>query len=91
MVGNQRPAGAHPVVAVATEYRIYLINEPAQKLLALALAPLARGHGGLFTAIWVPSAILVPLALAWVLHRQVEQPAVRAGRALIEQPVMAPV
>ncbi|HJS88223.1 MAG TPA: acyltransferase [Acetobacteraceae bacterium] len=64
----------------ALSYCIYLVNEPVQKLLSLAFAFVARGDGALFTALWVPGAILVPLLAAWLLHAHVEQPALRAGR-----------
>ncbi len=73
----------------ALSYCIYLVNEPVQKLLSLALALTARGNGVVFTALWVPGAVLLPLALAWVLHTTVEQPALRARRGLTARPVLA--
>lgn len=72
---------ARPLLALGgASYCIYLVNEPAQKLLALALASAAGGNGAVFTALWTPAAILLPLALAWALHKRIEQPALRAGR-----------
>ncbi len=67
-------------------YGIYLANEPIQKALGVGLAWLAGGDARLFTALWVPTALVLPiLAAAW-LHRVVEAPALRAGRALVGKP-----
>jgi peptidoglycan/LPS O-acetylase OafA/YrhL len=66
----------------AVSYCVYLVNEPVQKLLGLGLAALAGGDPALFTALWLPGAVLLPLGAAWWLHRRVEQPALRWGRAL---------
>ncbi|MEO8714516.1 MAG: hypothetical protein ABI369_05850, partial [Acetobacteraceae bacterium] len=83
---------APPLLALgAASYCVYLVNEPVQKVLGLALAWLSQGDGVLFTALWVPGAILLPLAFAWVLHRQIEQPALRAGRRLAAREVLATV
>jgi peptidoglycan/LPS O-acetylase OafA/YrhL len=80
---------APPLLALgAASYCIYLVNEPTQKLLALALAAVAGGNGALFTVLWVPTAIALPLALAWVLHKRIEQPALRAGRGLMRRSVV---
>jgi len=65
------------------------VNEPVQKVLSLALALVARGDGLLFTALWVPGAILLPLVAAWLLHANVEQPAARAGRSLLGRSALA--
>ncbi len=75
----------------AMSYCIYLVNEPVQKLLSLAFALTAGGNGVLFTALWVPGAVLLPLALAKLLHARVEQPALRAGRELAGRRVLAAV
>jgi peptidoglycan/LPS O-acetylase OafA/YrhL len=69
----------------ALSYCIYLVNEPVQKMLVLV----ARGDGLLFTALWVPGAILLPLVAAWLLHANVEQPASRAGRGLSRRSPLA--
>ena len=71
-------------------YGIYLANEPIQKALGVALTHLAGGNAGWFTAVWVPASIALPvLAAAW-LHRVVEVPAARIGRAfaLARSPAM---
>ena len=66
----------------AISYCVYLVNEPIHKLIANGLSRLADGHGVIFTAIWIPSAILLPiLAAAW-LHSRIEQPAIRWGRSV---------
>jgi len=65
----------------AVSYCIYLVNEPVQKMLGVALAALAGNNGTLFTACWLPVAILFPLGLGWVLHVTVEQAGQRWGRA----------
>ncbi|MBV8615897.1 MAG: acyltransferase [Acetobacteraceae bacterium] len=67
----------------ALSYCIYLVNEPVQKLLSLILALVVRGDGLLFTALWVPCAILLPLLMARLLHARVEQPASRAARDVV--------
>ncbi|HUB46881.1 MAG TPA: acyltransferase [Acetobacteraceae bacterium] len=64
----------------ALSYCIYLTNEPVQKLLGLLLAAGVGGNGVLFTAIWLPGAVLLPVLLSIVLHRWVETPALRRGR-----------
>ena len=58
----------------ALSYPLYLVNEPVQKLLGLGLARLAAGDGTVFTVLWLPLGVGLPLALAWALHRFVEQP-----------------
>ena len=64
----------------ALSYCIYLTNEPVQKLLGLLLAAYVAGNGVLFTAIWLPGAVLLPVLLSIVLHRWVETPALGRGR-----------
>ena len=71
-----------PLLALGrVSYPIYLINEPVQKVLALALLPLAGGDPVRFAALWLPGAVLVPLAAASLLHRYIEAPGLRLGRA----------
>ncbi len=65
----------------AASYCIYLVNGPAQKLLGVVLARLSRGDAAMFTVIWIPAAILLPLVLAWMLHMTVEQAGQRWGKA----------
>ena len=86
-----RSPGLRPLAAVlasppllwlgAVSYCIYLVNEPIQKMLGVALAALVGNSATLFTACWVPAAILLPLGLGWVLHVTVEQAGQRWGRA----------
>lgn len=52
----------------AVSYPLYLLNEPVQRLLALLLAPLARGNAPAFTALWLAPALLLPLLAAAALH-----------------------
>lgn len=69
----------------AVSYCIYLANEPIQKLLGVALAAIAGGDGDLFTALWIPLAILLPLLAAAWLHRRLELPMLRRGRILAKR------
>lgn len=63
-------------------YGLYLVHEPLQKLIGVALAAVVHGHPGLFALLWLPGSIVVPILAAWWLHAQIEQPAQRRGRAL---------
>ena len=65
----------------AISYPLYIAHEPIHKLLSIGLARLADGDAALFTALWLPAAILAPIGLAWWLHRAVELPAQRWGKA----------
>ena len=66
----------------AISYCVYLVNEPVHKLIANGLSRLADGDPGFFTALWIPTAIVLPiLAAAW-LHSRIEQPAIRWGRGV---------
>ena len=62
-------------------YPLYLIHMPLQRLLLLALAPAAGGRAILFSLLWGPAAILVPLVAAVALHHWVEVPCWRWSRA----------
>ena len=66
----------------ALSYPIYLVNEPVQKPLGGLLARVAAGDAALFTLLWCPLSLLVPLAMAMLLHRVVERPGLMMGRAL---------
>lgn len=61
-------------------YGIYLANEPIQKALGVTLAYLVGGNARLFTALWIPAALGLPVLVAAWLHRTVEAPALRFGR-----------
>lgn len=66
----------------AISYCLYLVNEPIHKLIAPALARLAGGDGRLFTAMWLPAAVGLPIAAAVALHVWLEAPALRWGRSI---------
>jgi peptidoglycan/LPS O-acetylase OafA/YrhL len=68
----------------AISYCVYLVNEPIHKLLSGALSGLADGDAGLFTLMWVPSSILLPLGVSAWLHWHLELPALRWGRGLAQ-------
>jgi peptidoglycan/LPS O-acetylase OafA/YrhL len=69
----------------AVSYCIYLVNEPVQKLLGVTLATVAQGDVALFTALWIPLAVALPILAAWWLHERVEVPALRRGRDLAQR------
>jgi peptidoglycan/LPS O-acetylase OafA/YrhL len=58
----------------AISYPLYLLNEPVQRACAMVLAPLAGGDAALFSAIWLPAALIIPVLAAACLHRFVETP-----------------
>jgi peptidoglycan/LPS O-acetylase OafA/YrhL len=64
----------------AVSYCLYLVNEPVQKLLGVTLASLVQGDAALFTAVWIPGAVVLPILAAWWLHAWIEAPALRWGR-----------
>jgi peptidoglycan/LPS O-acetylase OafA/YrhL len=73
----------------ATSYCIYLVNEPVQKLLGVALAVAVNGNPTLFTALWIPGAVVLPLVAAWWLHVWIETPALRWGRTVARREMAA--
>jgi peptidoglycan/LPS O-acetylase OafA/YrhL len=82
----------------AVSYCLYLVTEPLQKLLGVMLAQVAGGRATIFTLLWVPTAVLIPLLAAWWLHRCIEVPMLRRGRVLaasvlarIQRPPQQPV
>ena len=66
----------------AISYPIYLANEPIQKVLGVVLAGWVGGDGWVFSALWVPGAVLLPIAAAALLHKSVEMPGIQRGKAL---------
>jgi peptidoglycan/LPS O-acetylase OafA/YrhL len=66
----------------AVSYCIYLVNEPVQKLLGVTLAAFVNGDAVLFTALWIPGAIILPILASWWLHERIEVPWLRRGRIL---------
>jgi len=78
-----RALTARPLIWLgAISYPLYLVNEPVQKLLGIALAAIAAGDRAVFDVLWLPLAIGLPIGAAWWLHRAVEGPAQRWGRGL---------
>jgi peptidoglycan/LPS O-acetylase OafA/YrhL len=79
----ERVLRSRPLVWLgAISYCIYLVNEPVQKLLGVALAAFVQGDATLFTALWLPGAVLLPILAAWWLHEWIELPAQRYGRGM---------
>ncbi len=74
----------------AVSYPVYLVNEPIQKLFGVALSAIFPGHAGAFTALWLPGAVLLPLAAAWVLHRFIELPCQLRSYLLAPRPAAVP-
>jgi peptidoglycan/LPS O-acetylase OafA/YrhL len=66
----------------AISFPVYLANEPIQKAIGFLLARFAAGDKLIFTLLWLPAALLIPIGVAALLHRHVEVPAQRWGRAL---------
>ena len=64
----------------AISYCLYLVNEPIHKVLAGLLSQVANADAIMFTLLWIPAAIGLPLLAAVWLHRHVEAPAQRWGR-----------
>ena len=73
----------------AVSYCIYLVNEPVQKLLGVMLAVVAQGDAALFTLLWIPGAVVLPILAAWWLHEWIEAPALRWGRILARRGMTA--
>jgi peptidoglycan/LPS O-acetylase OafA/YrhL len=69
----------------ASSYCIYLTNAPVQKLCAFLLASVAGNDAVLFTAIWLPAAIGLPVLLSVWLHTRLELPAQNAGRRIAQR------
>jgi peptidoglycan/LPS O-acetylase OafA/YrhL len=69
----------------AISYCLYLTNEPIHKIISAVLSWLTDGNSMLFTLIWVPLAIGVPLVASAWLHTHVETPAQRWGRSVAQR------
>jgi peptidoglycan/LPS O-acetylase OafA/YrhL len=63
----------------AISYPLYLLNEPLQRACAMLIAPFAHDSATLFTLIWLPAALTVPVVAAIMLHHWVEIPGRRIG------------
>ena len=68
----------------AISYCVYLVNEPIHKVLSGALSGVADGDAVLFTFMWVPASILLPIGVSAWLHWHLELPALRWGRSLAQ-------
>ena len=66
----------------AISYSLYIVNEPIQKVLGVVLAHVAQGRSAMFTLLWVPAALVIPLWVAWWLHSCIEVPALHRGKLL---------
>jgi peptidoglycan/LPS O-acetylase OafA/YrhL len=64
----------------AISYCLYLVNEPIHKLAVAALSRFADNDATLFTVLWIPVAIGLPILASIWLHRHLETPALRWGR-----------
>ncbi len=63
-------------------YCLYLTNEPVQKVLAGLLGLIADGDPLLFTLLWAPAAIGLPVLVSVLLHHGLELPAQVRGRSV---------
>jgi hypothetical protein len=70
---------------------LYLVNEPVQRGLAMVLAPLVQGDAETFTALWLPLAVLVPLAVAAALHHGVELRFMRQNNKFLHPVIAQPL
>ena len=61
----------------AISYPLYLINKPVQRACAMLIAPLAHGSADRFALLWLPAALLLPIAAATLLHHGIEAPVMR--------------
>ena len=77
---------ARPVLWLGSiSYCVYLVNEPVQKWLGWALAQVAAGDARLFTLLWLPLAVLLPVGVAWWLHVAIEQPGLQWGKTIVRR------
>lgn len=65
----------------AISYCLYLVNEPIHKLIAAALSRVAGSNATMFTLLWIPAAIGLPILASVWLHAHLEAPALRWGRS----------
>lgn len=74
----------------AISYPLYLLNEPVQRGIAIILAPLAHGNAALFTLLWLPPALILPILAAKFLHQTIERPLAGLWRAKAAFPAPCP-
>jgi peptidoglycan/LPS O-acetylase OafA/YrhL len=70
----------------AVSYPLYLVNEPVQRALALVIAPRVE-NAVMFSAIFLPLAVMMPLATAVLLHHGVEERFLRKTRRISKEPI----
>jgi hypothetical protein len=61
------------------------VNEPIHKVLAAGLSAVVGGDAVVFTAVWLPVAIGVPLVVSAWLHAYLEVPGLHWGRAAADR------
>lgn len=75
----------------AISYPLYIAHEGIQKTLCIVLSAFSGGDSALFTALWLPSSLLLPIIAAWGLHRWLEVPVMRWGRGVAARKVAQPL
>ncbi len=65
----------------AISYCLYLVNEPIHKLIAATLSQIVGSNATVFTLLWIPTAIGLPILASVWLHAHLETPALRWGRS----------
>jgi peptidoglycan/LPS O-acetylase OafA/YrhL len=66
--------------AGAISYCLYVVNEPIHRVISLVLSRVADGDAVLYALLWIPLAILLPIAVAAWLHVHLEMPLLRRER-----------
>jgi peptidoglycan/LPS O-acetylase OafA/YrhL len=62
-------------------YCLYLVNEPIHKVVGAVLARFSDGNAMVFTLLWIPATIGLPVLVSAWLHVSLEVPALRWGRS----------
>jgi peptidoglycan/LPS O-acetylase OafA/YrhL len=69
----------------AISYCVYLVNEPIHKATASVLSLVIGQDAMLFSVLWIPLAIGLPIGIATWLHVYLEVPGQRWGRLLAQR------
>jgi peptidoglycan/LPS O-acetylase OafA/YrhL len=69
----------------AISYCLYLVNEPIHKIVSAAISSYADSNGLLFTLLWIPASIGLPLLASGWIHARLEAPALQWGRAVAQR------